>query len=100
MDYALSPGAHNIIKQMVSFQPKHFTKLPYGHPGFKELWNLFPEHNGIYIRAKMEITYWTKFEKNEDDKFEALVYEVIDFKKRNMDAKLSDIFNKFVEVII
>ena len=93
MDYALSPGAYTRINQMINFKPKHFTKLPYGHTGFKELCELFPEHNGNFIKAKMEIAYWTLFTENEIDKFELLISEVINYKKKNQNAKLSDIFS-------
>ena len=94
MDLVLTPGAMNRINQMINFKPKHFTKLPYEHVGLKELCELFPEHNSMFVRAKMETTYWTKFCENKSDKFELLICEVVNYKKRNMDTKLSDILSE------
>ena len=93
MDLVLTPGAMNRINQMINFKPKHFTKLPYGHVGLKELCELFPEHKSIYVRAKLEILFWLRFEKDEINEFDLLVKDVVNAKLSNQDAKLSELVN-------
>ena len=95
-DITLTPATYNRINQMVNFKPKHFTKLPYGHVGLKKLCELFPEHNVAYVRSKLEIIFWTKFNKNEGDRFNLLVNKIIEVKKINTDFPLIKIIHKYI----
>ena len=92
-DITLTPAAYTRINQMINFKPKHFTKLAYGHVGLKELCKLFPEHKSIYVRAKLEILFWLRFEKDEINEFDLLVKDVVNAKLSNQDAKLSELVN-------
>lgn len=95
-DITLTPAAYTRINQMINFKPKHFTKLPYGHVGLKKLCELFPEHNVAYVRSKLEIIFWTKFNENEGDRFNLLVNKIIEVKKINMDFPLIKIIHKYI----